>query len=154
MKNTSFSLEGTRRWICTSSSRSRDRSQDSRLSGKKAMYFLGRSSCWDLGWELLREHCSCALITVIKRWDLAAFSSLCSLLLQLCSEGPLWGREVGTSLVSVFRSLGANLKACSCFPQLGPSLLGRFSNVPFCFEPCTFIFTEETERSLASLKCR
>lgn len=52
-----FFLEGIRRWIWTSSSRSiRDRLEDCRLLGRKKMYFAGRSSFWDVGYKLLYGH--------------------------------------------------------------------------------------------------
>ena len=97
------------------------------------MYLLGRSSFWDLGWELLCEHCSCALITVIKRWDLATFSSLCSLLHQLCSEGPLWGGEAGTSLVSVSRSSGCQLEGSLLFSTIRSLFVGEIFQCAILF---------------------
>lgn len=88
-------------------------------------------------------------MTVMKQGDLAPFSCLCSPLGQLSLARTVWSGEVVTSLFSVSRSISKN---CSSFAQLGLTLLGKLSKVPFYSEYCTFIFMKEIERSLAGLK--
>lgn len=128
---------------------SRDSLGGSRLWGKKEIYFPGRSFFWDLGFKLLCEHWSCAVITVIK---LGSYYLLLLLSFTSYAEKVQRGwRSEGIRFLSLDRA-GANLKACFCFPQLGLTLPGTFSNLAFYCEPCTCIFTEETERSLANLK--
>lgn len=115
----------------------RDGSGDSGLWGRKKMYFPGRSFFWDLAWKLLCAHWSNYYNkTVASCWLLSSLFSFFSV--GCIRKGP---GEVGKQWHHWFLSLGlvgANLRACSCFAQLGPSLWGKFSSVLFYFETCTF----------------
>lgn len=57
-----------------------------------------------------------------------------------------------TSLFSVSGLSGCQLEGLLLFSTIRYHLWGTFSHVPFYSERCIFIFTEETERRLASLK--
>lgn len=112
---------------------SRDKAGGFRLWGRKEMCFLGRSFFWDLGWKLLCEHWSCALITVIKRWDLATFPSLCSALPHRCLEGPVWGGEVVMSLFSVSRSSKCQLEGLLLFSTIRSQCVGEIFQCALLF---------------------
>lgn len=97
------------------------------------MCFLGRSSFWDLGWKLLCEHWSCALITAMRRWALATFPSLCSALSHGRLEGPVWGGGVATSCFSVSRSSECQLEGLLLFSTIRSQFVGEIFQCALLF---------------------